>query len=60
MVRDMEPDVTRMRQAAGGVTPRPPILPTGSRATLKVPFREAHHVTGQIVAKAAAARRSPR
>ena len=35
--------------------PPRPISPIGWRATLKLPFREAHHVTGRIVAKAAEA-----
>ena len=55
MVRDMEPDVTRMRQAAGEGYATATDLADWLTRTLKVPFREAHHVTGQIVAKAAAA-----
>jgi argininosuccinate lyase len=53
MVRDMAPDVARMRQ------PRRRRLSTATDLadwlvrTLKLPFREAHHVTGRIVAKAA-------
>ena len=35
--------------------PPPPISPTGWCARLKIPFREAHHLTGRIVAKAAEA-----
>ena len=42
------------RRPARAIPPRP-ILPIGWCATLKLPFREAHHVTGRIVAKAAEA-----
>ena len=55
MVRDMEPDVARMRQAAGEGYATATDLADWLTRTLKLPFREAHHVTGQIVAKAAAA-----
>ena len=56
MVRDMEPDVARMKAARRArATPPRPTLPTGWCATLKMPFREAHHVTGRIVAEAAEA-----
>ena len=55
MVRDMEPDVTRMRQAAGEGYATATDLADWLTRSLKLPFREAHHVTGQIVAKAAAA-----
>jgi argininosuccinate lyase len=54
MVRDMEPDVARMRQAAGDGFATATDLADWLTRTLKLPFREAHHVTGQIVAKAAA------
>jgi argininosuccinate lyase len=54
MVYDMEPDVTRMRQAAGEGYATATDLADWLTRTLKLPFREAHHVTGQIVAKAAA------
>ena len=54
MVRDMEPDVARMRQAAGEGYATATDLADWLTRTLKLPFREAHHVTGQIVAKAAA------
>jgi argininosuccinate lyase len=55
MVRDMEPDVARMREAAGGGFSTATDLADWLVRTLKMPFREAHHVTGQIVAKAAEA-----
>jgi argininosuccinate lyase len=55
MVRDMKPDVPRMRQAAGDCFATATDLADWLTRTLKLPFREAHHVTGQIVAKAAAA-----
>jgi len=54
MVRDMKPDVARMRQAAGDGFATATDLADWLTRTLKLPFREAHHVTGQIVAKAAA------
>ena len=55
MVGDMEPDVARMRQAAGEGYATATDLADWLTRALKLPFREAHHVTGQIVAKAAAA-----
>ncbi len=54
MVCDMNPDVARMRQAAGEGLATATDLADWLTRTLKLPFREAHHVTGQIVAKAAA------
>ena len=54
MVRDMTPDVARMRQAAGDGYATATDLADWLVRTLKMPFREAHHVTGRIVAKAAA------
>src|SRR5271169_4830493 len=55
MVRDMEPDVARMREAAGeGYSTATDLADFLVRA-LKLPFREAHHVTGRIVAKASEA-----
>jgi argininosuccinate lyase len=54
MVRDFEPDVARMRQAASeGFTTATDLADWLTR-TLKLPFRDAHYVTGRIVAKAAA------
>ena len=55
MVRDMEPDVARMRQAAGEGFATATDLADWLTRELKLPFRDAHHVTGRIVAKAAEA-----
>jgi argininosuccinate lyase len=55
MVRDLEPDVARMRQAAGEGFSTATDLADWLVQTLKLPFREAHHITGRIVAKAAEA-----
>jgi len=54
MVRDMTPDIERMRAAAGMGYATATDLADWLVRTLKMPFREAHHVTGRIVAKAAA------
>jgi argininosuccinate lyase len=54
MVRDLEPDVARMRAAAGDGYSTATDLADWLVRTLKMPFREAHHVTGRIVAQAAA------
>jgi argininosuccinate lyase len=55
MVRDMEPDVARMREAAAeGLATATDLADWLTRA-LKLPFREAHNATGRIVAKAAEA-----
>jgi argininosuccinate lyase len=54
MVRDMTPDVARMRAAAGTGYSTATDLADWLVRTLKMPFREAHHVTGRIVAQAAA------
>jgi argininosuccinate lyase len=55
MVRDLEPDVARMRTAAGEGYSTATDLADWLVRALKLPFREAHHVTGRIVAKAAEA-----
>src|ERR1700728_915377 len=55
MVRDLEPDVARMRQAAGEGFSTATDLADWLTRTLALPFREAHHVTGRIVAAAAEA-----
>jgi argininosuccinate lyase len=55
MVRDMQPDVARMRQVAGDGFSTATDLADWLVRTLKLPFREAHHVTGRIVGKAAEA-----
>jgi argininosuccinate lyase len=52
MVRDMKPDVGRMMAAAGAGYATATDLADWLVRTLKMPFREAHHVTGRIVAKA--------
>jgi argininosuccinate lyase len=53
MVRDMTPDIARMEQAAGQGFATATDLADWLVRTLKMPFREAHHVTGHIVAEAA-------
>ena len=55
MVADLEPDLARMRQAAAEGYSTATDLADFLTRTLKLPFREAHRVTGRIVAKAAAA-----
>jgi argininosuccinate lyase len=52
MVRDMTPDVTRMQAAAGAGYATATDLADWLVRSLKMPFREAHHVTGRIVAAA--------
>jgi argininosuccinate lyase len=52
MVRDMTPDTARMKEAAGAGYATATDLADWLTRTLKLPFREAHHVTGRIVAKA--------
>jgi argininosuccinate lyase len=54
MVRDLTPDVARMRQAAGEGYSTATDLADWLVRTFKLPFREAHHVTGRIVAQAVA------
>jgi argininosuccinate lyase len=54
MVRDMQPDAARMKAAAGMGYATATDLADWLVRTLKMPFREAHHVTGRIVAEAAA------
>jgi argininosuccinate lyase len=54
MVRDIRPDVARMRKAAGEGYATATDLADWLVRTLGMPFREAHHVTGRIVAAAAA------
>jgi argininosuccinate lyase len=57
MVRDMRPDAARMKAAAGMGYATATDLADWLVRTLKMPFREAHHVTGRIVAMAARADR---
>jgi argininosuccinate lyase len=54
MVRDMTPDVARMRAAAGQGHATATDLADWLVRALDMPFREAHHITGRIVARAAA------
>jgi argininosuccinate lyase len=53
MVKDMTPDAARMRNAAGEGYSTATDLADWLVRTLDIPFREAHHVTGRIVAQAA-------
>ena len=53
MVADLEPDSVRMKKAAGEGYATATDLADWLVRTLKMPFRNAHHVTGRIVAKAA-------
>jgi argininosuccinate lyase len=55
MVRDMEPDTARMKKAAGEGFATATDLADWIVRELKIPFRDAHHATGKIVAKAAEA-----
>src|SRR5476651_331420 len=52
MVRDMQPDAARMKAAAGAGHATATDLADWLVRTLKMPFREAHHITGRIVAAA--------
>jgi len=52
MVRDLVPDTARMKKAAGEGHSTATDLADWLVRTLHMPFREAHHVTGRIVAKA--------
>jgi len=52
MVRDMKPDKARMALAAGEGYSTATDLADWLVRTLKMPFRDAHHVTGRIVAAA--------
>ena len=53
MVADLEPDTRRMHQAAGEGYATATDLADWLVQALKIPFREAHHITGRIVGKAA-------
>jgi len=53
MVHDLVPDEAKMKAAAGEGYATATDLADWLVRTLKMPFREAHHVTGRIVAKAA-------
>ncbi len=52
MVTDLTPDTAKMRKAAGEGYATATDLADWLVRALKLPFREAHHVTGRIVAKA--------
>ena len=54
MVRDMKPDVSRLREAAGAGFSTATDLADWLVRELRLPFRDAHHVTGHLVAKAEA------
>ena len=53
MIADLEPDAARMKKAAGEGYATATDLADWLVRALKIPFRDAHHVTGRIVAKAA-------
>jgi argininosuccinate lyase len=53
MVRDMTPDIPRMRAAAAGGYSTATDLADWLVRSLNMPFREAHRVAGRIVAEAA-------
>ena len=54
MVRDLTPDAERMKAAAGAGYATATDLADWLVRTLKMPFREAHHITGRIVGLASA------
>ncbi len=58
MVRDMQPNLPRLREAAGDGFATATDLADWLVRTLNLPFREAHHVTGRIVARAEALNRT--
>jgi argininosuccinate lyase len=55
MVSDLEPDTSRMKKAAGEGYATATDLADWLVRSLKIPFRDAHHITGRIVAKASEA-----
>jgi argininosuccinate lyase len=55
MVRDLEPDAARMKKAAGDGYATATDLADWLVQKLDLPFRDAHHVAGRIVAKASEA-----
>jgi argininosuccinate lyase len=55
MVRDMQPDASRMKKMAGEGFATATDLADWIVRELKVPFREAHHTAARIVGKAAEA-----
>ena len=54
MVGDLVPDAAKMKKAAGEGYATATDLADWLVRTLKIPVRDAHHITGRIVAKAAA------
>ncbi len=54
MVKDFEPNLPKMKAAAGAGYATATDLADWLVRTLKMPFREAHHVTGRLVALASA------
>jgi argininosuccinate lyase len=54
MVRDMTPDTARMRSFAGAGFATATDLADWLVRVLRLPFRDAHHVTGRLVAVAEA------
>ena len=52
MVADLEPDTAKMKKAAGEGYATATALADWLVRTLKIPFRDAHHVTGRVVALA--------
>jgi argininosuccinate lyase len=54
MVRDMAPDLARMRELAGSGFATATDLADWLVRVLKLPFRDAHHITGRLVAAAEA------
>jgi len=54
MVRDMTPDTARMREFAGSGFATATDLADWLVRVLAMPFRDAHHVTGRLVARAEA------
>jgi argininosuccinate lyase len=52
MVEDMKPDAAKMKAAASSGYATATDLADWLVRTLKIPFREAHHITGRIVAAA--------
>jgi argininosuccinate lyase len=53
MVRDLEPDTKAMRKAAGAGYATATDLADWLVRELKLPFRQAHHITGRLVGMAA-------
>jgi len=53
MVADLEPDTAKMKKAAGEGYATATDLADWLVRALKIPFREAHRITGRLVAKAA-------